>query len=71
MQNRRMHSCILVFCVFVGLPNTLASQTTAIMHARVIDGSGTPAMGDRTILIEGTSSRQWQAPTSSCLRVLA
>jgi hypothetical protein len=54
MQNRRMHSCILVFCVFVGLPNTLAvSQTTAITHVRVIDGSGSPAMGDRTILVEG------------------
>lgn len=54
MQNLRIHSCTSVLCLFAGLLNTqAAAQMTAITHARVIDGSGSPATDDRTILVEG------------------
>jgi hypothetical protein len=53
MENLRSHLCTLVLCLFAGFLNTPAvAQITAIRHARVVDGSGSSATGDRTILIE-------------------
>ncbi len=54
MRKSRMSWCTLGFCLFAGFLTNLAdAQTTVIRHARVIDGSGSPATDNRTILIEG------------------
>lgn len=54
MQNSRVHYFTLVCSLLAGLLNApVVAQITAITHARVIDGTGSPAAEDRTILIEG------------------
>ena len=54
MQNLRISFRVVVCFFVVGvLSGIAAAQITAITHARVIDGTGTPATDDRTILIEG------------------
>ena len=63
MQNLGMRCCTLLLYVLAGLLNTLAAaQITAITHARLIDGSGSPATDDRTILIEGRTIKAVGGP---------
>jgi len=54
MQICRIHFFTLFFSLFAGFLNApAAAQITAITHARLIDGTGSAAADDRTILIEG------------------